>query len=105
MTEVKHLIIQQCDPNSIIYQKQFTYLWKGMSNFKKSGGSITSLSLNLYSAPLDEGRLYSVLRSCSELQALRIETMTLTAPIGKAIGKFINDIKFLTHLEFKYCDV
>jgi len=67
------------------------------------GGSLVTLQLNLSRNSTDESTLLKILNCCPDLISIRFELMDITQQVGKTIGKFVNDVKLLTSVEFKYC--
>lgn len=79
------------------------YLWKGFTNFIKQGGSLHSLVINLTWVPTDDGIIGKILQSCPDVTSIWFDVLPINQLIGKHIGKFVNDLKNLQNLEFKYC--
>lgn len=57
----------------------------------------------LYRNSPDENTFIKILQAVPDLISVWFELLDINQLVGKAIGKFVNDVKLLQTIEFKYC--
>ena len=78
------------------------YLQKGITYFKKNGGSLSKLEINgLMKDSVSEDYLLSSLKCFTELKVLKLNKCSISVKEAQIIGKLISDIPSIQELDLQ----